>query len=35
MNINGKRIEDLKLLNVLNANGFQINCIGKNVINVI
>ena len=35
MNINGKRIEDLIVLDVLNANGFQINYIGQNVGNVI
>ena len=35
MNINGIRIEDLIVLDVLNANGFQINYIGQNVRNVI
>ena len=35
MNINGKRIEDLIVLEVLNVNGFQIDYIGKNARNVI
>ena len=35
MNMNGKRIEDLIVLDVLNANGFQINYTRQNIINVI
>ena len=35
MNMNGKRIEYLIVLDVLNANGFQINYTEQNVINVI
>ena len=35
MNINGKRIVDLIVLDVLNVNGFQIDYIEQNVINVI
>ena len=35
MNINGKRMEDLTILDVLNVNGFQIDYIRQNVINVI
>ena len=30
MNINGKRIKDLIVLDVLNVNGFQINYIEQN-----
>ena len=35
MNINGKRIVDLIVLDNLNVNGFQIYYIEQNVINVI
>ena len=35
MNINGKRLDDLIVLDVLNVNGFQIDYIEQNVINVI
>ena len=35
MNINGKRIEDLIVLDVLNVNGFHIDYIEQNVRNVI
>ena len=35
MNINGKRIEDLIVLDVLSVNGFQIDYIKQNVRNVI
>ena len=34
MNINGKRIEDLIVLDVLNVIGFQIDYIKQNVISV-
>ena len=34
MNINGKRIEDLLVLDVLNVNGFQIDYIEQNAISV-
>ena len=34
MNINGKRIEDLIVLDVLNVNGFQIDYIGQNARSV-
>ena len=34
MNINGKRIEDLIVLDVLNVNGFQIDYIEQNSISV-
>ena len=34
MNINGKRIDDLIVLDVLNVNGFQIDYIEQNVISV-
>ena len=35
MNIDGKRIEDLIVLDILNVNGFQIDYIEQNVRNVI
>ena len=34
MNINGKRIENLIVLDVLNVNGFQINYIEQNARSV-
>ena len=34
MNINGKRIEDLIVLDVLNVNGFQIDYIEENARSV-
>ena len=34
MNINGKRIEDLIVLDVLNVNGFQIDFIEQNARSV-
>ena len=34
MNINGKRIEDLLVLDVLNVNGFQIDYIEQNARSV-